>query len=219
MRDTYQIIVLGPGGVGKTKGTTTLLGILQNLGFRTSDIKPWSEDLVTTSSYVIHNFTIPNSYFKDFDNDFHIVLYDLGGQFKYREHWQKFAKDTDAIVSVVDLTRKTTLQQMAIMLPKGIMQDVPVRLIVNKGDLYRDFNHNVETVASHIDSRIQQVRALNTVDYNVMYRGEENFIFNSKIYRYGDRIEVMRPLELDDQDNLAIKMGDLESIVAQAFKA
>ncbi|MHA2402943.1 MAG: Rab family GTPase, partial [Candidatus Kariarchaeaceae archaeon] len=219
MRDTYQIIVLGPGGVGKTKGTTTLLGILQNLGFRTSDVKPWSEDLVTTSSYVIHNFTIPNSYFKDFDNDFHIVLYDLGGQFKYREHWQKFAKDTDAIVSVVDLTRKTTLQQMAIMLPKGIMQDVPVRLIVNKGDLYRDFNHNVETVATHIDSRIQQVRALNTVDYNVMYRGEENFIFNSKIYRYGDRIEVMRPLELDDQDNLAIKMGDLESIVAQAFKA
>ncbi|MHA2248892.1 MAG: GTPase domain-containing protein [Candidatus Kariarchaeaceae archaeon] len=217
MRDTYQIIVLGPGGVGKTKGTITLMNILQNLGFRTSEVKPWSEDMVTTSNYVIHNFTVPDDYFQEFDEPFYIVLFDLGGQFKYREHWLKFASETDAIISVVDITRKTTLQQMAIMLPQGIMKDVPVRLIVNKGDLYLDFLNNLDTIADHIHSTIQQTKALGMVNYSVLYRGEENFVFNSKVYKYGDRITIMRPLSTDESGNKSIKMGDLEAMVAQAF--
>lgn len=218
MKNTYQIIILGPGGVGKTKGTITLMNILQNLGFETSEVKPWSESMVTTSNYVIHNFTIPVGYFPDIHDELHIVVYDLGGQFKYREHWIKFASETDGIISTVDLTRKTTLHQMSIMLPKEIMKDVPVRLIVNKADLYADFSSNIENIANHIDSRLQQTKAIGMVDYSVIYRGEENFVFNSKIYRYGDRIQVMRPLMLDDNNNQSIKMGDLEAIVSQAFK-
>jgi small GTP-binding protein len=218
MKNTYQIIVIGPGGVGKTKGTTSLMNILQNLGFDTSEVKPWNESMVTTSNYVIHNFVIPGKYFPDISEPLNISLVDTGGQFKFREQWIKFAKDSDGIVSTVDLTRKTTLQQMAIMLPQDIMKDVPVRLIVNKGDLYSDFIANVDNIASHIDSRLQQVKAMNTVDYTVVYRGEENFIFNSKIYKYGDMINVMRPLIVDENENSSIKMGDLESVVAQAFK-
>lgn len=215
---TYQILILGPGGVGKTRATITLMGILRTLGFETSEIKPWSEDMVTTSNYIIHNFTIPKGYFPGIEEELKVVIVDLGGQFKYQDSWIKFANDTDAIVTAVDITRKSTLQQMALMLPQDMLKEVPVRLIVNKGDLFYDFYNSIEEITNHIESRIQQTKALNLVEYSVPYRGEENFIFNSKVHKYGDIIDVMRPLEVDDQNNLSLKMGDLEAIVAQAFQ-
>ena len=109
MKNTYKIIVLGPGGVGKTKGTTTLIEILQSIGFETSWVKPWTEDMVTTSNYVVHNFTIPNNYFGEIKKELYVSVYDLGGQFKFEEMWLMHAYDTDALVVTVDMTRRTTL--------------------------------------------------------------------------------------------------------------
>ena len=180
MRNTYQIIILGPGGAGKTKGTNTLLNILQTLGFHTSEIKPWTETMVTTSSYVIHNFTVPKGYFGN-EEALKISIYDMGGQFKYRDMWKMHAEDTDAIVAVVDMTRKTTLKQIPLMLPKGIMEGVPVRLIVNKADLYTEFAGKSEMIANQLYAMFQQTLSSGMVDYIVSYKGEEKFIFNSKI--------------------------------------
>lgn len=217
MRNTYQIIILGPGGAGKTKGTNTLLSILDTLGFQTSEIKPWNEAMVTTSSYVIHNFTIPKNYF-DNNTALKISVYDMGGQFKYKQMWKMHAEDTDAIVAVVDMTRKTTLKQIPLMLPKGIMEGVPVRLIVNKADLYTEFSSKTEAIANQVYSTIQRAMASSMVDYNVVYKGEEKFIFNSKIYRYADTISVMRPMVQDEYGNTASRIADFEVLVASAFK-
>lgn len=217
MRNTYQIIVIGGGGVGKTMGTNTLMVILKSLGFETSDVKPWTESMVTTSSYVIHNFTIPANYFEEFDHSIKIVIYDLGGQFKYKEMWKLHTEDTDAIVTVVDMTRMTTLLQMPIMLPKGLMEGVPVRLIVNKADLFSEFTKNIPVIADHIFATIEQTKTLGIVDYSVKYKGTEKFVFNSKIYRYGDEISILRKLEKDQFDNLIIRIGDLEALIARAF--
>ena len=218
MRNTYQIIILGPGGVGKTKGTNTLLNILQTLGFQTSEVKPWTEAMVTTSSYVIHNFTIPPSYFSQIDQALKISIYDMGGQFKYKEMWSMHAEDTDAIVAVVDMTRKTTLKQIPLMLPQGLMEGVPVRLIVNKADLYTEFSTQSEQVANQLYAVFQQTISSGLVDYVIQYKGEEKFVFNSKIYRYGDQLQVMRELTSDEFGNLAIRMSDFEVIAAKAFK-
>jgi len=203
--------------VGKTKGTNTLLNILQSLGFQTSEVKPWTEAMVTTSSYVIHNFTIPKGYFGN-DAKLKISIYDMGGQFKYKEMWQMHAEDTDAIVAVVDMTRKTTLKQIPLMLPQGIMEGIPVRLIVNKADLYTEFSNKSEEVANQIFAILQQVKSMGMVDYAVSYKGEEKFVFNSKIYRYGDQVPVMRPLTTDDFGNMAAHIADFEVIIAAAFR-
>lgn len=217
MRNTYQIIVLGPGGAGKTKGLNTLLSILSQLGFQTSEVKPWTEAMVTTSSYVIHNFTVPMNYF-DNEKPIKTVVLDMGGQFKYKEMWRMHAEDTDAIVAVVDMTRKTTLKQIPLMLPKGLMEDVPVRLIVNKADLYTDFAAKTEAIANQVYAAFQQVMTSGVVDYVVQYKGEEKFVFNSKVYRYGDSVPVMRQLVQDQFGNIAARMADFEVVAAKAFK-
>ncbi|MHA2502730.1 MAG: GTPase domain-containing protein [Candidatus Kariarchaeaceae archaeon] len=218
MRNTYQIIILGPGGVGKTKGTNTLLNILQSLGFQTSEIKPWNEAMVTTSSYVIHNFTVPPNYFPGLEEEIKIAIYDMGGQFKYRDMWRMHAEDTDAIVTVVDMTRKTTLKQIPLMLPKGMMEGIPVRLIVNKADLYTDFAAKAEAIAGNIIAIIEQAVSANMVDYGVQYKGEEKFLFNSQIYRYGDQVDVVRHLTTDQFGNVSARMADFEVIAAAGFR-
>lgn len=218
MRNTYQIIVLGPGGVGKSIGTNTLMVILKSLGFETSEVKPWTEAMVTTSSYVIHNFTIPANYFEQFKSPLKVVVYDLGGQFKYKEMWKLHAEDTDAIVAVVDMTRRTTLLQIPIMLPKGTMEGIPVRIIVNKADLFADFTRSTENIANQILATIQQTQSSGIVDYSVKYKGTEKFVFNGKVYRYGETISIMRQLEKDELGTVMIKISDLEALVAHAFR-
>jgi GTPase SAR1 family protein len=218
MQKTYQIIVLGPGGVGKTKGTLMMMKIFNQLGFRTSEVKPWSEDLVVTSNFVIHNIKIPKKYFPDHDLDLNLSVYDIGGQFKYKTMWKDLAEDTDAIVVIVDTTRKNTLKQVPLMLPKGIMAGVPVRLIVNKADLYGEFSNNADDFATTIHEGIRKAIADEGVYYEVKYRGDKEFEFSGKKYKYGDMIEVVRPLERNSLRELTIKLADIEIIAARAFK-
>ncbi len=218
MKNTYQVIILGPGGVGKTRGTGALLKILSSRGFTTSEVKPWTEEMVVTSNYVIHNFIVPRNYFPDIDESLNISLYDMGGQFKYRDMWINLAEDTDAIIVCVDVTRKNTLKQVPLMLPKGIMQNVPVRLIVNKADLYADFSAYADQISVAIYKIIQAAVEEGLVNYKIKYRGTSLFTFGEKEYKYGDIIHVLRPLEIDKDGDASIKLADFEVITALAFK-
>lgn len=219
MRETYQIIVLGPGGVGKTKGTHMLIQYLSSIGLQTSEVKPWSEDLVVTSNYVIHNFILPEGYFPNHPNSMNISIYDMGGQFKYKDMWKKLADDTDGILVVVDMTRKTTLQQVPLMLPKGIMENVPVKLLVNKADLYTSFARSVDALTDAMYSYFNQAIDDTGIYYDLKYRGENPFNFQGQIFKYGDLISVLRHFEMDETGNFLIRLADLEIIAARAFKS
>ncbi|MCY3412225.1 MAG: GTPase domain-containing protein [Candidatus Heimdallarchaeota archaeon] len=218
MKKTYQAIILGPGGVGKTRGCNALMHILKSLGFRTSEVKPWTEDLVVTSNYVIHNAVIPANYFPGIPYNLQLVIYDMGGQFKYKEMWKSLAEDTDAIIAVVDMTRSNTLKQIPLMLPTGIMEGVPVRLVVNKADLYADFSRDTEKIAHSIFNKLQKTVSNGVVNYRITYRGDGNFIFAGWQYRYGDIINVSRNLKFDNEGNAAMRLADFEVVCAEAFK-
>ncbi|MCY3413564.1 MAG: GTPase domain-containing protein [Candidatus Heimdallarchaeota archaeon] len=219
MVQTYQIIILGPGGVGKTKGTHALMSILNSMGYRTSDIKPWSEDMVVTSNFVIHNFIIPSSAeWTGVNEDLKVVLYDMGGQFKYKEMWLSLAEDTDGIICVCDMTRKSTLKQIPLMLPYRMMEGVPIRLIVNKADLYVEFSNKARAVAQEIHRLFQEVLLTGFVNYSVTYRGKGIFHYNNRNYKYGDTIHIFRRLEKDKFGDLSIRLCDFEVIAGLAFK-
>lgn len=219
MKKVYQIIILGPGGVGKTRGTSALLNILNARGFYTSEVKPWNESMVVTSNYVIHNFIVPANYFPDITEPLNVAIYDMGGQFKYKEMWESLAQDTDAIVVCVDVTRKNTLKQVPLMLPKGIMEGVPVRLIVNKADLYTEFLSMIDPVSDAIYQIIQATVDEGLVNYKMVYRGDQKFKFMGKEYKYGETIHVVRGLEEDPSGDYSIRLADFEVIAALAFKS
>ena len=67
-----------------------------------------------------------------------IKMWDLGGQPRFRESWEKYCRGADGIVFVVDSSEKEMMEQSKIQLQHLLefksLEGIPVLVLGNKND-------------------------------------------------------------------------------------
>ncbi|KAJ3387364.1 ADP-ribosylation factor-like protein 6 [Lobulomyces angularis] len=121
LKKKVNVLMVGLDNSGKT----TLIN-----NFSAEKISPI--DVVPTVGFTISQFNKKNV---------HITCFDMSGQGKYRDLWEHYYNDTDAIIFVVDLSDKlrccVARDELEIMLANNALKEkrVPILFFGNKSDL------------------------------------------------------------------------------------
>ncbi|KAL0207570.1 hypothetical protein P9112_012198 [Eukaryota sp. TZLM1-RC] len=113
-----RVLVCGLDGVGKSS----------ILSFMKSD--PKDNVVVPTVGYSLEEFSF---------NGFSFTVFDMSGQSRYRDLWEHYIKESQAIIYVIDATDKLRLvvakDELANILQHPDLKNVPFLLLANKMDL------------------------------------------------------------------------------------
>ena len=100
-----------------------------------------------SSGAAIQEDTIPTVGFnmrKVSKGNVNIKLWDLGGQPKFRNMWERYCRGVGAIVYVVDAadvdSLETAKQELHSLISKPTLQNIPLLVLANKNDLQGALN-------------------------------------------------------------------------------
>ena len=72
-------------------------------------------------------------------NGYRFCIWDVGGQYKVRQHWSTYFHNTDAIIFVVDSSDRDRIpeanEELQKMLKFDVLKDIPFLIFANKQDL------------------------------------------------------------------------------------
>jgi ADP-ribosylation factor-like protein 8 len=106
----------------QNSGKTTLVNVLAG--------GPFTEDMIPTVGFNMRKVTKGNVVLK---------VWDLGGQPRFRNMWERYCRDVQAIVFVVDAADASKLDtarnELHNLLEKPQLRNIPVLVLGNKNDL------------------------------------------------------------------------------------
>ena len=101
-------------------------------------------------------------------------LWDLGGSSKFRESWEKYCRDVDLIIFIVDSADHGNLEVARVQLHKLLswpsLSNISLLVLGNKNDLYGALNE--EELISVLD--LQSIAGRSVACYSVSAKNQNN---------------------------------------------
>ncbi|MFX0093777.1 MAG: GTP-binding protein [Candidatus Hodarchaeota archaeon] len=204
-----KINITGSGGSGKTRLIITAGATAQDKDIRVDNLTPWSEEFVSTVGGQFFNF---GPFKAKTENQFYqFAVWDLGGQIRYSDVRKVYLEGTDAILAVVDISRKYSLQILRSAMLRTEVKEVcgnrvPILICGNKADLRDLILTHVDEIAQVIYTCLQEIIEEKMIKYQINIKiGPEKGVkkFQSQIRQLNDRP--------------ALRVADFEVVVYKAL--
>ncbi|MFX1252707.1 MAG: ADP-ribosylation factor-like protein [Promethearchaeota archaeon] len=168
-----KINVTGGGGSGKTRLIITAGTIAQDKNIRVDNLTPWSEELVSTVGGQFFNFGPFKG--KELKKSYQFAVWDLGGQIRYSDVRKIYLEGTDAILAVVDASRKYSLKILKSAMLRTEVKEVcndtvPILICGHKTDLRDLVLEHIDQISEMVYNHLQGIIEKNMTEYEVVIK-------------------------------------------------